>query len=158
MKKIIWVSLLVLILFGGMAYAFGNATSSQISDSYRIKATLVNQEPDPAGPGEIVDVRFKFENRGGENAEDITAELLPDYPFSLYTNENSTKQIGSIHGRQIGETGVIVKYKLKVDENAVEGENELELRYKIGNGPWIKLDAFKIDIQTEDAILAVEDV
>ena len=86
MKKIIWVSLLVLILFGGMAYAFGNATSSQISDSYRIKATLVNQEPDPAGPGEIVDVRFKFENKGGENAEDITAELLPDYPFSLYTN------------------------------------------------------------------------
>lgn len=160
MEKNIIIGLLVLILCASFVYATNMSvgTVSLPASAYRIQVTLVNQRPDPVGPGEIVEVRFKFENRGGENAEDITVELLPDYPFSLYTDEDAVKQIGSIYGRQIGKTGVIVKYKLRVDENAIEGENDLELRYRISNFPWIKLDPFKIDIQTEDAILSVEDV
>jgi len=123
-----------------------------------IRITLVSQDPDPAEPGEYVDVRFKVENRGSKNAEDVTLELLPKYPFSLDPGIEATRKIGSVHGRQIGDIGVIVKYKLRVDKDAVEGENELELRYKIEDSVWIELEPFIINIQTHDAILAVSSV
>lgn len=123
-----------------------------------IRITLVSQEPDPAEPGEYVDIRFKVENKGSKNAEDITLELLPKYPFSLDPGIDAIKKIGSVHGRQIGDIGVIVKYKLRVDKDAVEGENELELRYKVEDSVWIELDQFIIDVQTHDAILSVSSV
>ncbi|MDP7180529.1 MAG: hypothetical protein QF824_04635 [Candidatus Woesearchaeota archaeon] len=121
----------------------------------KIEVTLVNQEPDPVEPGSFVDVRFKFENRGSDNAEDVVVELLPETPFSIYTG-SAIEKIGSVHGRQIGDIGRIVKYRLRVDKDAVEGENKLKLRYKINNGEWIELSPFLIDVRTPDAILSVE--
>ena len=36
-----------------------------VPDGARIDVTLISQEPDPANPGEIIDLRFKIENTGG---------------------------------------------------------------------------------------------
>ncbi|MBI4439724.1 hypothetical protein HY638_02020 [Candidatus Woesearchaeota archaeon] len=147
--------LLVLVLFlAASAYA----TITVPETSYKINATLVNQQPDPAQPGEIVEIRFKFENSGSERAESITVELLPKYPFSLLPGDSAQKSIGSLQGRQVGENGAIVKYRLKVDENAVEGENDLTVRYRIGTGGWITPKDFEISIRTFNAVLYVSDV
>ena len=158
--KINLISLFVLILCSSFVYATSSSAStiSATSEWARINVTIVNQDPDPVEPGGYVTVRFKFENRGSANAEDVTAELMPEYPFSLDEGESAVQKIGSIHGRQIGDIGVIVKYRLRVDKDAVEGDNELELRYKTEDNSWIKLEPFKIDVQTYDAILSVDSV
>jgi len=161
-RKMILGVLSLVFLLGIVSFATTAETGVSIPDWISMNVTFLNQIPDPVEPGQNVELRFKFENKGSENAEDVVVELLPKYPFSLQPGEDATKYIGSVYGRQIGKLGVIVKYQLKVDENAVEGANEVELRYKI-NKPgypanWVKLEPFEVEIQTHDAIISVESV
>ncbi|MBI2576077.1 hypothetical protein HYV84_02600 [Candidatus Woesearchaeota archaeon] len=124
-----------------------------LASNFKIEVTMVNHEPDPAEPGRYVTVRFKVENDGRENAEDIILELLPEYPFSLDPGESPVKKIGSVYGKQIGKIGVIVDYRLRVDERAGEGDTDLELKYKINDGVWILLEPFTVEIKPSSAIL-----
>lgn len=154
MKKNI-ILILAIILGSCVAYAVTNLPTE---NWYNLRITLVNQEPDPVEPGSYVDVRFKIENRGSKNAEEVALEFVPKYPFSVDKKSDAIQEIGSVHGRQIGDIGVIVKYKLRVDENAVEGENILKLRYSVNKGEWVELDDFKINVRTKDAILVISSI
>ena len=130
-----------------------------ISGSINIDVSLINQNPDPAEPGKYVEVKWKVENAGTSNAQNVIFEVLPKFPFLLDPGESATQKIGSIWGRQIGDNGVMVTYRLKVDENAVEGQNEIEVRYSSDNGiSWQKPGKFYINIRTHDAILNVKKV
>ena len=130
-----------------------------VSESVNIDVSLINQDPDPAEPGKYVEVKWKVENTGSSNAENVIFEVLPKFPFSLELGESATQKIGSIWGRQIGDYGVMVTYRLKVDENAVEGQNEIEVRYSLDNGvSWQKPGKFYINIRTHDAILNIKKV
>lgn len=161
-KKIIFGLMVLVLLIGSASFGVLGATSTTSGRTvlyfYKMNVTMINQEPDPAEAGRYVTVRFKIENSGGENAEDITLELLLKYPFSLDPGENAVKYIGSVHSRQLGATGVIADYRLKVDENALEGNNEIELKYKVKNNEWIKLEPFYINIKPHDIILSIASV
>ena len=100
--------------------------NAAIPDSAKLQITLINQELDPAEPGKVVDVRFKVENTGGGGTNEIIFEIMPEFPFSLYKGSAVTK-IGSMQAYQRGEEGIIVHYTLKVDEDAVEGDNYLDI-------------------------------
>lgn len=125
---------------------------------YDIAVTLINQEPDPAEPGQYVDIRFKFDNNGSGIAENVQVEILPKYPFSLLPGEKAVRNIGTLQSMQRGDAGIIVKYRLKVDKDAIEGENDLSIRYKIEGYDWIEPEEFKVNVRTHDAILSVDSV
>ncbi len=135
----------------------GTLTEMPISDDENVQVTLVNQEPDPAEPGNYVDIRFKFENIGGGPANNIEVELIPEYPFSLDSGTSALKNIGSLHSRQMGDDGAIVKYHVRVNNDAVDGVNELKMRYNVAGKAWLT-ETFDIDIQTHELILAIKDV
>jgi len=151
----------LVILFGVMIlsafYAAAAQSTNRPSNDYDIVVTLINQEPDPAEPGKYADARFKVDNNGTEEARNVEVEILPQYPFSLYSGD-AARSIGTLQSKQKGDVGVIVKYRLKVDQNAVEGENEIKVRYRIDKGVWIEPKEFFISIQTHDAILSVDSV
>jgi len=150
--KLIGVLCVMLIVYATVSFA-------AISSSADIDVSLINQNPDPAEPGKYVEVKWKVENIGSSNAENVIFEILPKFPFSLEPGESATQKIGSIWGRQIGDYGVMVTYRLKVDENAVEGQNEIEVRYSIDNGvSWQKPGKFYINIRTHDAILNIKKI
>ena len=129
-----------------------------IPDGARLDVTLISQEPDPAEPGEIMDLRFKVENIGGAAAEDIVFEFIEEYPFSVYASDTQ-KEIGSLQGRQKAEEGIIVLYKIKVDENAVERTYYIDVRYKYGRyGEWMIVRDFPIRVRTRDLVLSVESI
>jgi hypothetical protein len=111
-----------------------------------IYVTSLRYEPYPVNPGEYFTLWIKAENVGNEQAEDVIFELVPKYPFSLDSNENPVREYGKL---AVGET-VAFDYKIRVDKDAVHGENEIELRYKTdkGNSIWAYDD---FDIQVEDA-------
>ncbi len=119
-----------------------------------IIVNMVNQEPDPVGPGQYVDVRWMVQNFGSDPINDIAVEIMPQYPFSLDPGDNAVKTIPSLPGRQNDASSYIVKYKVRVDSNAVEGNNTLKLRYRIGNGAWTTGD-YTINVQTIDANLGI---
>ena len=154
MKKIL-IGILILIV---LSLGVNAQVMTKLSKYADVRVSFVNQEPDPAEPGKYVDVRFKFENNGFDQAKEVVIELLPEYPFSLDPGKSAIKKLGALHARQLGETAVIIKYKLRIDKNVVEGENELKLRYKFDGYGWIEPDNFNINIQTHDAILAVDAV
>lgn len=163
-KKIIF-GIFVLSLILGSISVFGAESLLATGSSgrtqvyfYVINVTMINHEPDPAEAGRYVTVRFKIENSGAENAQDVVVELLPKYPFSLDPGESAVKYIGSVRSRQLGDTGIITDYRLKVDENALEGDNEIELRYKVKSNAWIKLEPFYIDIRPHDILLSIASV
>ena len=147
------------MLFFSSAFAVLAAqTTYNPARIYDIAVTLINQEPDPAEPGKYVDVRFKFDNNGSGEARNVIVELLPEYPFSLDAEASAARNIGTIQSMQRGDVGIIVKYRLRVDKNAVDGENDLRIRYKIEGYSWIEPEEFKVDVQTNDAILSVDSV
>jgi hypothetical protein len=114
------------------------------------EVTLLNQDPDPVEQGEVVEARFKIENIGGESLSDVEVEILLQYPFTLYTGE-AIRKIGKIQASQTGADSIIVDYKLKVDDNAEEGDNEIELvvRAEGVSYPYDE-DQFLIDVETRD--------
>ena len=82
-----------------------------------IRTSLLSQEPDPAEPGAYVDLRFKIENYGDSLINDVEVKLVEEYPFSLDPGEDTIHFIGDLDERQKEESGYIVKYKVKVDED-----------------------------------------
>ena len=156
-NRIIVISLCILILFAVSLNAATQSTQRPVETS-QIEVTLINQEPDPAEPGNYVDVRFKLDNNGSEEARNVEVEILHQYPFSLDPGREALRSAGTLQSRQRGDVGVIVKYRLRVDKNAVEGENEIRIKYRIDKGVWVEPEEFFIDVQTYDAILAINSV
>jgi hypothetical protein len=125
----------------------------------KIQITLISQEPDPVNPGEVVDLRFKIENLGSSPTGDLILEILPQYPFSVYKG-SAIQKVASLQGLQRDGEGVILLYKIKVDEKAVEREETIDIRYredKIGS-PWKIIEDFPVRIRTRDIVVSVESV
>ncbi len=161
-KKIILFGLIILVMLASVVSAAriltGDNTGLPIVTSHILRVGMLNQIPDPAEPGKYVDIRFKFENNGSKSLDNIEAEILPQYPFSLDPGTSTIKSLGSINPSQKGDKGVVIKYKLRVDKDALEGENEIKLRYRTNGDGWITLSEFKIDVQPFDAILLLDTV
>ncbi len=152
MKKLI-----VFVLFM-MASTLASAvvSSEYYGDSSKIIVSLANQDPDPVEPGKIVEVSFKLDNQGAL-ANNVVFEIEPEYPFTLLPGENKTKAVGTLGTSQNSERNVFVKYRLKVDQNAVDGSYEVKVRYKTDNfDSWNTLEGLSIKVQSKDAILSVE--
>jgi len=164
MKKISLIGIFCIMVLVFTQTAISDSANIEVSDTsnfdqYDLGSYFVNQNPDPAEPGRYVDVKWKIENIGSENAENVWVEILPEFPFSLKTGESTIKKIGSIWGRQIGDNGVVVHYNLRVDKNAVEGDNEINVRYSLDEGKsWLKPHKYYIKVKTHDAILNVKKV
>jgi hypothetical protein len=143
------------VLFLILALMAIQATALQTGP--KIKVSLISQEPDPGSPGELMDVRFKVENIGDSVADNINFQFIEEYPFLVY-NKEVQQNLGSLQGMQKDEEGIIVLYKLKIDENAVEGSYNTSIRYKIGNSDWITVKDFPIRVRTRDLVLSVESI
>jgi hypothetical protein len=150
-KKIILFILVSLLMFSLVEATFYSSNSD-------IEVTFLSQDPDPVEPGQIVKVKFKIENEGKETTEDVIIKLNPKFPFSLY-NDVAEKNIGKLPATSTGSDAVIVEFKLKVNEKAIEEETELELEIEMGDASAIYVnDDFLIDIQTKDAILDITSI
>ncbi len=149
MRKSFYVVLIILLLLP-LVLARSNYTSAHIS------AVLQSQDPDPVEPGQVVTVKFKIENAGEQTAEDVVVKLVPKYPFELY-GDVAEKNIGKLQADSTGADAVVVEYKLKVDEKAVENATEIELELLMGEEGGISYtdNEFTINIQTHDAVLDI---
>jgi hypothetical protein len=153
-KKAEFNCLLILGIVFCICVGFVQAATSYNTPD--IKVTLLNQDPDPVTNGDIVEVRFKIENEGIESKVNNIVKILPKFPFTLY-GDVAEKDIGKLRAGQTGADAVIVSYKLKVDEDAVEGDMEIELMIKVAEGVWIPYtdDEFLIDVEAEEVNLQI---
>jgi len=150
-NKILLITILILGIILKTVFAVNMVEGSKIDVS------LISQEPDPVNPGEVVDLRFKIQNLGASPTENLVFEILPQYPFSVYKG-SSQQKVSSLQGLQKDDEGAIILYKIKVDEDAVEKEETIDIRYKedkIG-APWIIIEDFPVRIRTRDIVVSIE--
>jgi len=124
MKEIIMRFILILAIM----IIFSDFVCADMDSSKLIITSLVNQDPDPAIAGDVVEVRVCVENHGGIDAENLMLEFIPQYPFAAISGENNLKEVGTLKAYQIEAESKIVKFKVRVDLNATPGEYELKIK------------------------------
>lgn len=123
-----------------------------------IQATLISQEPDPVEPGEILTLRFKIENEGMESSQDAIIKLGLKYPFTIY-GDKAEKNIGKLQASSTGADAVIVEFKVKVDEQAVEGATPVDLYVQQGETSTAYTNnEFEINIRSRNALLSITSI
>ncbi len=147
-------ALIMLLIFFGLVHTAPVAAASAAPD---LTFTLLNQEPDPVEPGNYVELRFAMQNFGFGSISDVIVEILPEYPFSLDPGVSPTRDFGVVTPAYIGDEKVLLYYRLRVDEKAVEGTSDIVLRYSSNNGrTFTKFPEFPVRIRSRDSVLAVE--
>ncbi len=120
MKKLIVILLLLLLVF-----TIPSALAAD--DLTYLKATLLNQDPDPGTPGHYVELRWKVEKFGSDELTNITFELELSYPFSFDSSDVSIKSIGDWKGSSDDNDFYILYYKVFLDDDALEDVYDLKL-------------------------------
>src|SRR3989344_1607046 len=149
--KTVFIILFIFILISLIPLSYSYSTSVP-----EINATLMNQEPDPVEPGEIVKLKFKIENKNAQTEQNVLIDLVYDYPFALYRG-SSIKNLGKLRADNSDDDAIIVEYELKVDENAIESVETVDLRIFM-NGFWQIIKDLPVKVKTRDAILFVSSV
>ncbi len=131
-----------------------------VSAVCELNVSLINQDPDPAMPGEYVEVVFQMS--GVENSECGGArfELIPGYPFSLDEYEDAVRELaGQTYVRGYSNVWNI-PFNLRIDKDALEGENKLRVEYG-SKGPIgvVFIQDFNITIEDlrVDFVVSVKD-
>ena len=174
-KKLAFVfSFLFLILLLPKAFALYASTTANTVEHYQIDSAYIdvssdltkedssnlalNQNPDPASPGGYVELRFKVQTFGQEVAEDVKFQIISSFPFSLDSTSSAVLELGDLTPGHRGEDAHIIFYKLRVDEDAVEGDNEIILKYYTKEIGWQTLKPFTVRVETNDTMLVIKEV
>jgi hypothetical protein len=148
MKKIGIICMLILLLG-----AINVAAQYAENDVAYLHIAETKYEPYPAEPGGYFDLWLNIQNKG-RDAMDLNFKLDPDFPFFLDPGEESEKNLGMILS---GQT-VLVRYKVRVDPNAVEGVNKLRYLFKTTSYEDWNSASVDIMIKTHDIVLAVSSI
>ncbi len=105
-------------------------TIATTSNSY-FMISVIKYEPYPVNAGDWFDLWIKVQNMGLNDARDARFELRMDYPFS--SNDSLVRDYGLINGINSAykldatkdATQVVLKYRVRVADNAPEGESKL---------------------------------
>jgi hypothetical protein len=107
-----------------------------------LSVKLMKYDPYPANTGEYVTVWIKIENPGlGGPSEDVKLRVVPEYPFSLEPGETGLEEIGMLSMNDFA----LFDFRLRVDEDAIDGRNTLKVEYRDG-----------IDVAWSEAELSLE--
>ena len=94
-----------------------------------IDVVLLNQNPYPAVPGDYVEIVFQAKNIDNPNCGVVNFELVEDFPFSLDPGVGKSYTVqGGLYVQNF-ETFLVAPYKVRVDEQALEGDNKIKVRY-----------------------------
>ena len=102
--------------------------SGMASAACNLNVGMLNQDPYPAVPDDYVKVVFQMNGTEDSDCGDIFMDINPIYPFSLDATDSTVLVKGGnfISGYpSFLEAG----YKIKVDKDAVDGDNKIQVRY-----------------------------
>jgi hypothetical protein len=116
----------------------------------QLSASLVSQDPYPAIPGDYVKVVFQVNGLDNSECGNVDITLLPSYPFTLDPGEKSTYSSGSFFAKDYSSF-VTLPFKLRIDNEALDGDNQIELSLRYEKGGYQLNSLKKFNISIEDA-------
>lgn len=145
-----------LIVFS-IAMIFAVSFVSAQSSTCTLDVELINQDPYPAIPGDYVKIVFQLNGIGDPTCGEVEFELLPEFPFSLDPGVPAKKSVSSGTFARKYESFAIIPYQLRVDGDALDGANPLEVSYSKGGAALVKQFDIEIDDVRTDFEISVED-
>ena len=114
-----------------------------------LDVSLINQDPYPGIPGDYVKVVFQIDGIENPVCGLVTFEVKENYPFSL--DPSSTNQISLTAGTysRTYSSFYLATYKLRVDSDAIDGDNPIEVVYTSEGTEFLK--EFNINIEDTKA-------
>ena len=135
MKKVVILLLLVL--------SVGFAAAEIRCD---LNATLLNQDPYPAVPGDYVKLVFQLEGIDDTDCNDITFNLLADYPIEFNPGESGLRTFDRVNYLKDYESNILIPYEVRINKDALDGTNPIEVRAQSrGDAPLVKTLNLEID-------------
>ena len=127
-----------------IASVFASPASAAVG-SANLKVTIVETDPYPAKIGEYLTLNIQVENVGGAKADDVDIEIVPEYPFSVDSQENAVQNIGALNPDRTATK----EFTLFVDKNAQKGTRSIDILTRSSkSSPWSK-ESFDIRVGTE---------
>lgn len=148
MKRLVMIVLLLSLLTAGVQAA---VSTTDYSKQSLISLDLINQDPDPANAGDLVELRLGVSNQGGVAATDVTVELVSTYPFELVQGQSAVRNVGTLSAYQQDEDQYIIKYEVRVDKDATAGSYELKLQYRQAGTTTTLQKSVWVDVSSKDS-------
>lgn len=142
MKKII-AALAFLIAFSSLTMAQGASTDLETDVKYT--------EPVPLQAGEYADIWIRITNEGDAEASNPTFEIVNEFPFQA-----SGKKEWNLGELQPGES-YDIRAQVKVNENAVFGNNSLRIRMSSNKETFVT-QSIPFEVRTDDRSLVVSEL
>ena len=144
MTKIKYIFIIFVLSLLLISSIFAAPASASVGGA-NLKVTIIETNPYPAKIGEYLNLTVQVENIGGDKADNVDIEIVPQYPFSLDSEANAIQNVGVLNP---GRTAT-KEFHLFVDKNAQKGVRSIDIRTKTGkDDPWSE-KSFDIRIGTE---------
>jgi hypothetical protein len=99
-----------------------------------LTATLINQDPYPAIPGDYVKVVFQLDGISSSDCGTVTFQPLEEFPFTLDPGTEKIKTLTSgTYAKNYGSFAIL-PYQLRVNKDALDGGSLVEVAYTTSNG------------------------
>ncbi len=113
-----------------VAFALSLIMISFVSAACNLDVQLLNQDPYPAVPGDYVKLVFQVSGLQSIDCKNVAFQLVPDYPISFDPGTSSTVVVkGGTYSGTDFSSSLVVPFKVRVDPNALDGNNPIEVRY-----------------------------
>ncbi|MFH1209659.1 MAG: hypothetical protein V1663_02630 [archaeon] len=152
MKKIILL-LIPLFLLLGLFNVYGYETNlsafgfypSSSSSSFRFEA--LKYTPYPVTPGDYFEIWVKVTNTGNNDMSNVEFQLVEEYPFSVYESDTVERNFGELNKN----TQVILKYKVRVADSAIESTENLKIKARSDSSSSWLIYYLPIEIRTRQS-------
>ena len=111
-----------------------------------ISTTLFNQDPYPVVPGDYVKLVFQIDGINGADCDDITFNLLEDYPISFNPGESGLRTFKKADYIKDFDSSILIPYEVRVDANALDGANVIEARVQ-NKGDAPQIAPFNLEVE-----------
>ncbi len=121
------------------------------AEACNLVPVLLNQDPYPATQGEYV--KFAFQLQGIENSDcgKVSFELLSKYPIIFDPNATTKYEIDAGTFKRDFNPYSILTYKVRVDNDAVDGDNPIEVQYSYSGSQAKILKQFNLNLGDSQA-------
>ncbi len=133
------IVLVIVFFFTSVCYAERGVCDLSVS--------ILNQEPFPAVPGDVVEIVFMLSGLDTTDCGVIDFEIFEEYPFSIMPYDESKYAIQSGTYTKGYSPHKTIPVDFKVHEDALDGDNPLEIGYRSSFEEGSHTQKFNIEVQ-----------
>jgi hypothetical protein len=126
-----------------LIYSFATIVSAQPCN---LEISMINQDPYPAIPGDYVKVLFQIDGLESTECGIVTFSVKENYPIYLDPNTQNPITINSGTYQKDYGSFYLAPYKLILDENALDGDNPIEVSYSTSRASNV-VKSFNINVE-----------